>query len=123
MALANHRRLFSTGVESHLRQIAVSSNPTPNYHRPLREYPTFDWHSIGATVLNWDDDGVTAISCRQHLCRLGWRQHTEEQDEDRDRRNRPHRGRLLVPAVEEGEAERVWRDGGDAKTNLRGVIG
>jgi hypothetical protein len=49
------------GVESHLRQIAVSSNPTPNYQRPLSEYPTFDWPSIGATVLNRDGDGVTAV--------------------------------------------------------------
>jgi hypothetical protein len=49
------------GVESHLRQIAVSSNPAPNYLRPLSEYPTFDWSSIGATVLNRDDDGVTAV--------------------------------------------------------------
>jgi len=49
------------GVESHLRQIAVSSNPAPNYQRLLSEYPTFDWTSIGATVLNRDDDGVTAV--------------------------------------------------------------
>src|SRR5215510_7305016 len=49
------------GVELHLRQIAVSSNPAPNYQRPLSEYPTFDWPSIGATVLNRDDDGVTAV--------------------------------------------------------------
>ncbi len=49
------------GVESHLRQIAVSSNVAPNYQRPLSEYPTFDWSSIGATVLNRDDDGVTAV--------------------------------------------------------------
>jgi hypothetical protein len=27
----------------------------------LSEYPTFDWPSIGATVLNRDDDGVTAV--------------------------------------------------------------
>ena len=49
------------GVESHLRQIAVSSNPAPNYQRLLSEYPTFDWTSIGATVLNRDGDGVTAV--------------------------------------------------------------
>jgi hypothetical protein len=48
-------------VESHLRQIAVSSNPAPNYQRPLNEYLTFDWTSIGATVLNRDGDGVTAV--------------------------------------------------------------
>ena len=49
------------GVEAHLRQIAVSSNPAPNYQRLLSEYPTFDWTSIGATVLNRDGDGVTAV--------------------------------------------------------------
>jgi ssDNA-binding DdrB-like protein len=49
------------GVELHLRQIAVSSNPAPNYQRPLSEYPTFDRPSIGATVLNRDGDGVMAV--------------------------------------------------------------
>src|SRR4030095_15078694 len=49
------------GIESHLRQIAVSSKPAPNYQRSLSEYPTFDWPSIGANVLNRDDDGVTAV--------------------------------------------------------------
>jgi hypothetical protein len=48
-------------IESHLRQIAVSSNVAPNYQRPLSEYPTFEWSSIGATVLNRDGDGVTAV--------------------------------------------------------------
>jgi hypothetical protein len=49
------------GVESHLRQMAVSSNTAPNYQRPLSEYPTFDWLSISATVLNRDDDGATSV--------------------------------------------------------------
>ncbi len=49
------------GVESHLRQMAVSSNTAPNYQRHLSEYPSFDWSSIGATVLNRDGDGVTAV--------------------------------------------------------------
>jgi DdrB-like protein len=48
-------------IESHLRQIAVSSNPAPNYQRPLSEYPTFDWSSIGAIVLNRDGDGATSV--------------------------------------------------------------
>jgi hypothetical protein len=30
------------GIESHLRQIALSSNPAPNYQRPLSEYHGFD---------------------------------------------------------------------------------
>jgi hypothetical protein len=49
------------GVESHLRQMAVSSNTAPNYQRPLSEYSTFDWSSISATVLNRDDDGATSV--------------------------------------------------------------
>jgi DdrB-like protein len=49
------------GIESHLRQMAISSNPAPNYQRLLSEYPTFDWPSIGATVLNQDDDGATSV--------------------------------------------------------------
>jgi ssDNA-binding DdrB-like protein len=49
------------GVESHLRQIAVSSNTAPNYQRALGEYPTFDWSSIGASVLSRDDDGATTV--------------------------------------------------------------
>jgi hypothetical protein len=48
-------------IESHLRQMAVSSNPAPNYQRTLTEYPTFDWPSIGATVLNRDGDGATSV--------------------------------------------------------------
>jgi ssDNA-binding DdrB-like protein len=51
------------GVEANLRQMAISSNPAPNYQRLLSEYPTFDWSSIGAIVLNRDDDGVTAVEC------------------------------------------------------------
>jgi hypothetical protein len=49
------------GVEAHLRQMAISSNTAPNYQRLLSEYPTFDWSSIGATVLNRDGDGATSV--------------------------------------------------------------
>jgi hypothetical protein len=49
------------GVEAHLRQMAISSNTAPNYQRLLSEYPTFDWASIGASVLNRDGDGVTSV--------------------------------------------------------------
>jgi hypothetical protein len=49
------------GIEANLRQMAISSNTTPNYQRLLSEYPSFDWPSIGATVLNRDGDGGTAI--------------------------------------------------------------
>ena len=62
------------GVESHLRQIAVSSNTAPNYQRPLSEYPTFDWSSIGATVLNRDGDGATASNGTARSSRADLRQ-------------------------------------------------
>lgn len=48
-------------MEAHLRQLAISSNPAPNYQRPLSEYANFDWSSISATVLTQDKDGVTAV--------------------------------------------------------------
>jgi len=48
-------------IESHLRQIAVSSNPAPNYWRPLSDYRNFDWASIGAIVLKEDEDGATDV--------------------------------------------------------------
>jgi DdrB-like protein len=49
------------GVESHMLQIAVSSNPAPNYRRPLSDYRDFDWASIGAMVLKEDKDGATEV--------------------------------------------------------------
>jgi DdrB-like protein len=48
-------------IESHLRQIAVSSNPAPNYRRPLSNYRNFDWTSIDAIVLKEDGDGATDV--------------------------------------------------------------
>jgi hypothetical protein len=48
-------------IESHLRQIAISSNPAPNYQRPLGDYRDFDWASIGAVVLKEDADGATDV--------------------------------------------------------------
>ncbi|HEX5080663.1 MAG TPA: single-stranded DNA-binding protein, partial [Blastocatellia bacterium] len=49
------------GVEAHLRQMAISSNPAPNYRRPLSEYQDFDWGTIGAIVLKEDNDGATEV--------------------------------------------------------------
>jgi hypothetical protein len=49
------------GIEASLRQIALSTNPAPNYQRLLSEYPGFDWTSIGATILKEDRDGVTTV--------------------------------------------------------------
>lgn len=49
------------GIEAHLRQIALSSNPAPNYQRPLSKYHGFDWSSIGAGILKEDEDGVSSV--------------------------------------------------------------
>jgi hypothetical protein len=49
-------------VESHLRKIALAHIPAPDYYRPLDVYPTFDWSSIDAIVVDQDDYGyVTAV--------------------------------------------------------------
>ena len=49
------------GIELHLREMSISSNPTPNYRRPLSDYQDFDWASIGAIVLKEDRDGATEV--------------------------------------------------------------
>jgi len=49
------------GIDASLRQIALASNPAPNYQRLLSEYPSFDWSSIGATILKEDSDGVSVV--------------------------------------------------------------
>jgi len=49
------------GVELHLREMSISSNPAPNYRRPLSDYQDFDWASIGAIVLKEDIDGATEV--------------------------------------------------------------
>ena len=49
------------GVELHLREMSISSNPAPNYRRPLSDYQDFDWASIGAIVLKEDSDGATEV--------------------------------------------------------------
>jgi len=49
------------GVELHLHEMSISSNPAPNYRRPLSDYQDFDWGIIGATVLKEDKDGATEV--------------------------------------------------------------
>ncbi len=48
-------------IDVSLRQIALASNPAPNFQRPLSEFPNFDWSAIGATILKDDADGVSAV--------------------------------------------------------------
>ena len=49
------------GIDASLRQMALASNPAPNYQRQLNEYQGFDWGSIGAAILKEDDDGVSVV--------------------------------------------------------------
>ena len=40
----------------------ASSTSRYRYYKSLREYPGFDWSSIGATLVNSDESGATAIA-------------------------------------------------------------
>jgi hypothetical protein len=57
------------GIESHLRQMAISSNPAPNYQRPLSEYPTFDWSSDHPSIFHCHNAAMVALGNR----RPNWR--------------------------------------------------
>lgn len=48
-------------IESHLSRLAIAANPAPNFRKPLREFPDFDWSAIGAKVLGSDKDGASAV--------------------------------------------------------------
>lgn len=39
----------------------------PNYMRPLRDYATFNWSSIGATVTAFDKHGATEVEHNSHV--------------------------------------------------------
>lgn len=47
------------------RALATSGRPSgdaaPNLSKPLADYPTFDWGTIGATVIDSDRDGATTV--------------------------------------------------------------
>jgi ssDNA-binding DdrB-like protein len=49
------------GVELNLREMSISSNPAPNYRRPLSDYQDFDWGVIGAIIIKEDEDGATEV--------------------------------------------------------------
>jgi hypothetical protein len=48
-------------IAVHLQQMAVASQPAPNYQRDISEYPNFNWDEIGAVVTNSDDYGVSSV--------------------------------------------------------------
>ena len=50
-------------VADALEIIARNTAPeAPNYQRPIGEYASFDWDSIGAEITDRDDDGPTVVS-------------------------------------------------------------
>lgn len=49
------------GIDASLRQMALVSNPAPNYQRQLSEFEGFDWGAIDATILKEDEDGPSAV--------------------------------------------------------------
>jgi len=50
-------------VADTLEIVARNTAPeAPNYQRPIGEYASFDWYSIGAEVIGSDDDGPTVVS-------------------------------------------------------------
>jgi hypothetical protein len=59
----------------------------------------------------------------EHLRRSGRSEHSEDQDQYRDARNRTNACRLWRPTIEQGEAERVWDHECDADVHLHVVTG
>jgi hypothetical protein len=57
----------------------------------------------------------------QHLSRARGREHTEEEDEYRNSRQRPHRRRLRDPTVEQGDRERVRHDERDPQVAFEAI--
>jgi hypothetical protein len=48
-------------IASALEAIALTKAPAPNFVRPIAEYATFEFESIGAKVVGRDQHGVTAV--------------------------------------------------------------
>jgi DdrB-like protein len=49
-----------------LLRVIASQNP-PNWQRPLKDYPKFDWSKMGATVVSSDAHGATKVSWCGHV--------------------------------------------------------
>jgi hypothetical protein len=46
---------------------AIASQTPPNWQRPLKAYPNFDWSKIGATIVNSDNYGATKVAWFGHI--------------------------------------------------------
>lgn len=51
-------------IAQSLQQIAMAMTPSSAICKPIGEYLTFDWSSIGARVLKEDEDGPSLIECQ-----------------------------------------------------------
>lgn len=54
-------------IEHNLAQMVVAANPSPNYYKSLSDYADFDWSTIGAKIVNEDDDGPTHVEWNDRI--------------------------------------------------------
>lgn len=59
-------RLGNLGRKLDALTLAAQGNQ-PNYRHPLNAYFSFDWSSIGATVMKEDDQGSTEVLWNNYL--------------------------------------------------------
>jgi hypothetical protein len=46
---------------------AIAAKNPPEWQRPLKYYPKFDWAKIGATAIAHDEHGATAVAWCGHI--------------------------------------------------------
>jgi hypothetical protein len=60
-----HRQMLALErIADTLERIAPTSTKAPNYQYPLESFTTFDWTSIGATIVQSDQYGAAIVSWR-----------------------------------------------------------
>ncbi len=60
-----HRQMLALErIADTLERIAPTSTKAPNYQYPLESFTTFDWTSIGATIVQNDQYGAAIVSWR-----------------------------------------------------------
>ena len=47
-------------------QLRIGAPVSPKYRRPLREFPAFDWATLGAEVIMRDSQGVSEVEWMGH---------------------------------------------------------
>jgi hypothetical protein len=60
-----HRQMLALKkIADTLERIAPTSTTAPNYQYPLESFTSFDWASIGATIVHLDQHGPAVVSWR-----------------------------------------------------------